>query len=76
MNIRNQHTRLHNNLRLLQKVYSVKVLADVIGVTSNTWCSRMKEPWRLFSIDDFIMIATYCNVDFIDIINGEIKLGV
>ena len=74
MNVREDHQRLLNNLRLLQKNYSVQELADVIGVSKPTWITRMKEPWRCFSYDDFVLIAKYCNVDFLDITRGPLAV--
>lgn len=74
MDVRKDHERLMQNMRLIQRNYSVQELADVIGVSKNTWQARMKEPWRLFSYDDFRLIARYCNVDFVHIVDGTIGL--
>ena len=35
--IRNDHQRLLANLRLLQKMHSVNVLAEAVGVARATW---------------------------------------
>ena len=74
MDMRKDHQRLLDNLRLIQKNYTVKERADVIGVSKPTWIARMKEPWRLFSYDDFRLIATYCGIDFAQIVDGTIRL--
>ena len=74
MDMRKDHQRLLDNLRLIQKNYTVKELADVIGVSKTTWIARMREPWRLFSYDDFRLIATYCGIDFAQIVDGVIRL--
>ena len=69
MDMRKDHQRLLDNLRLIQKNYTVKELADVIGVSKT-----MREPWRLFSYDDFRLIATFCGIDFTQIVDGTIRL--
>ena len=74
MDMRKDHQRLLDNLRLIQKNYTVQELADTIGVSKTTWIARMKEPWRLFSYDDFRLIATYCGIDFAQIVDGVIRL--
>ena len=73
--IRKDHQRLLRNLSLLQRVYTQKELTAVIGVSKNTWKAKMAEPWRKFSYDDLRAIAKYCGVDFVSLIDGEIKIG-
>lgn len=74
MDMRKDHQRLLDNLRLIQKNYTVQELADTIGVSKTTWIARMKEPWRLFSYDDFRLIATFCGINFTEILDGKIRL--
>ena len=68
------HQRLKNNLKLVQKNYSVAELSDLLGITKPTWIAKMKEPWRKFSYDEFYLIAQYCRIDFIQLISGELKI--
>ena len=35
----------------------------------------MKEPWKAFSYDDFKLLAKYCKVDFVKLMDGELKIG-
>ena len=74
MDMRKDHQRLLDNMKIIQKTYSAQELANVIGVSKNTWTARMKEPWRLFSYDDFRLIARYCKVDFAQIVDGNVRL--
>ena len=74
MDMRKDHQRLLDNLKLIQKTYSVKELSEAIGVSKTTWVARMKEPWRMFSYDDFRLIATFCGINFTEILDGEIRL--
>lgn len=74
MDIRKDHKRLLDNLKLLQKIYSAKSLADTVGIDRSTWSVRMREPWRTFSYDDFRMISNFCKVSFTDLMEGELKL--
>lgn len=74
MDMRKDHQRLLDNLRLIQKNYTVKELADVIGVSKTTWTNRMKEPWKQFGLDDFRLISKYCRVDFVELVNGRLRL--
>lgn len=74
MDMRKDHQRLLDNLRLIQKNYSVKELSEAIGVSKTTWIARMKEPWRMFSYDDFRIIAAYCKIEFAEIVDGTIRL--
>lgn len=73
--IKSNHERLLRNLKILQTFYSREELARAIGVSKNTWNNRMKEPWRLFGIDDFRCIASYCRIDFVKLVDGEINIG-
>lgn len=68
------HQRLFNNLKLIQRNYSAAELSGLLGISMNTWTNRMKEPWRLFSYDDFRAIAQYCRVDFIQLVDGELRI--
>ena len=69
------HQRLMSNLKLMQNQFGVDGLSDAIGAKSKaTWHNRMKEPWRLFSYDDLRAIAKYCNVDFVQLIDGYLTL--
>lgn len=68
------HLRILNNLRLIQKNYSVSELSELLGISINTWTNRMKEPWRKFSYDDLRTIARYCRIDFIQLVDGELKI--
>lgn len=72
--MRADHERLRNNLQTIAKIYSVKDLAEVLGINEKTWRNRMKEPWRLFSYDDLKLISTYCRIDFVQLINGTLEL--
>ena len=74
MDVKKDHQRLLNNLKLLQKQFSAATLRELIGVSKATWCNRMKEPWRLFSYDDFRVISRYCKVEFSALMEGELKL--
>ena len=72
--IARDHARLLENLKRIQKNYSVAELADLLGISKVTWISRMKEPWRLFSYENLRSIARYCHIDFVQLVDGEIKL--
>lgn len=72
--IQRDHKRLHDNLTLLQTIFTAATFAEVLGVSKNTWTNRMKEPWRAFSYDDFKALAKYCRVDFIALVDGELKI--
>lgn len=69
------HQRLLSNLKLIQKNYSVSELSELLGISANTWTNRMKEPWRLFSYSDLRTIAQYCQIDFVKLVDGELKIG-
>lgn len=71
---RQDHERLLNNLKLIQKTYSVSELSDLLDISINTWTNRMKEPWRLFSYDDFRAISRYCKIEFTQLVDGELKI--
>ena len=74
MDVQKDHTRLLNNLKLIQKNHSVEELSKLLGVSKNTWTNRMKQPWKMFSYDDFRTIARYCKIDFVQLVEGELKL--
>ena len=74
MNLKQDHTRLLTNLQQLQKLFSVKKLAEVLVISERTWNNRMKEPWRLFSYDDFAIIAKYCKIDFESLVFGTLAI--
>lgn len=74
MNLRYEHARLLTNLQQLQKLFTVKKLSEVIGVSERTWSNRMKEPWKLFSYDDFMIIAAFCKVDFLQLVSGTLTI--
>ena len=71
---RQDHERLRDNLKLIQKTYSVSELSDLLGISINTWTNRMREPWRLFSYDDFRAISRYCKIEFVQLVDGELKI--
>lgn len=68
------HQRLFNNLKLIQRNYTVAELSELLGISINTWTNRMKEPWRLFSYDDLRSIARYCHIDFVQLVDGELRI--
>lgn len=72
--IQRDHKRLLDNLRLIQKTHTRAELAGVLGVSIATWDNRMKIPWKYFSYDDFKAISRYCKVDFVQLVDGELKL--
>lgn len=74
MDIRKDHKRLLDNMMVLQRLYTAKALTEVIGVTKTTWTTKMKEPWKRFSYDEFRMISRYCKVSFSDLMEGVLKL--
>ena len=74
MDVRKDHKRLLDNMLLLQKIYSAKALATSIGINPATWSRRIKEPWRMFSYDDFRSIAKYCRIDFTELMEGELSI--
>ena len=68
------HQSLLNNLKLIQRNYTVAELSELLGISINTWTNRMKEPWRLFSYDDLRSIARYCHIDFVQLVDGELRI--
>lgn len=68
------HQRLKNNLKLIQKSYNVSELSDLLGISKPTWIAKMKEPWRRFSYDEFVLISQYCRIDLMQLISGELKI--
>lgn len=71
---RQDHERLLNNLKLIQRNYSVSELSGLLGISINTWTNRMKEPWRLFSYDDFRAISRYCKIEFMQLMEGVLSI--
>lgn len=69
------HQRLLNNLKLIQRNYLISELSELLGVSRNTWTAKMKEPWRRFSYDELRAISEYCKIDFMVLMDGELKLG-
>ena len=69
------HQRLKRNLELIQNSYTVAELSVVLDISANTWTNRMKEPWKRFSYDDLRTIAHYCRIDFIKLVDGELRIG-
>lgn len=74
MDIRTDHENLLTNLKLLQKLHTAQVLADLLGISKATWTNRMKEPWKQFGLDDFRLLSKYCRVDFVELVNGRLRL--
>ena len=67
--------RLKDNLELIQKNFTVAELSVVLEISINTWTNRMREPWKRFSYNDLRRIAQYCRIDFVKLVDGELKLG-
>jgi len=59
---------------MMSSMLIASTLAEVLGISKNTWSNRMKEPWKAFSYDDFKMLAKYCKIDFIALVDGELKI--
>jgi hypothetical protein len=74
MSIRTDHENLLSNLKLLQKLHTAQALADLLGISKATWTNRMKEPWKQFGLDDFRLLSKYCRVDFVELVNGKLRL--
>ena len=74
MSIRTDHENLLTNLKLLQKLHTAQALADLLGISKSTWTNRMKEPWKQFGLDDFRLLSKYCRVDFVELVNGKLRL--
>lgn len=72
--VRKDHQRLLNNLKLIQKNWGVNALCVALSISPNTWTNRMKEPWRLFSYDDFRTISQYCKIEFTQLMEGELRI--
>ncbi|MDE5772097.1 MAG: hypothetical protein K2I06_10820 [Ruminococcus sp.] len=72
--IKEDHRRLQANLILCQKVLGRIALCDAIGVTPSTWTTRMKEPWKKFSYDDFRIIAQASGVEVETLLFGTVTL--
>lgn len=67
--------RLKNNLELIQRIFTVAELSVVLEISINTWTNRMKAPWKRFSYNDLRTIAQYCQIDFVKLVDGELKIG-
>lgn len=74
MSIRTDRENLLTNLKLLQKMHTAQALADLLGISKATWTNRMKEPWKQFGLDDFRLLSKYCRVDFVELVNGRLRL--
>lgn len=74
MSTRQAHENLLSNLKLLQKLHTAQALADLLGISKATWTNRMKEPWKQFGLDDFRLLSKYCRVDFVELVNGRLRL--
>lgn len=72
--IQKDHARLLNNMKLIQQMFSVSELSEILDISANTWTNRMKQPWKAFSYDDFKAISRFCKVDFVTLVDGELKL--
>lgn len=73
--IQRDHQRLLDNIRMLQKIHGAETLRTAIGVSKATWTNRMREPWRMFSYDDFRLISAVCKVDFMALVNGTLSIS-
>ena len=65
--------RLHDNIKLLEKLYQRKALIDVIGCCAATWDSRVQKPWT-FQYHELRTIANYCHVDFVQLVTGRLSI--
>lgn len=72
--IKRDHERLLENLRLLQKNYTVAALCEALGISKGTWTNRMREPWKQFSYDDFKALSWYCKIDFVQLVDGKLSI--
>ena len=68
------HKQLLENLQLLQRLYSITELAEVLGISRNTWRNRMRQPWRDFNYDDLRFLAYYCGIDFAQLVDGKLTV--
>lgn len=73
--IRKDHQRLWNNLKLVQKNFGIHTLTAQLGISAGTWNNRMKEPWKKFSYDDFKAISRLAKVELDTLLSGYMKLG-
>lgn len=72
--IQRDHDRLKDNLKLIQKSFSVSELAELLGISRPTWISKMKAPWSKFSYEELRTISRYCQIDFVQLTDGTLKL--
>jgi hypothetical protein len=73
--IQKEHMRLLNNLKLIASQTTYEEIAALLGVTQKTICQRMKEPWRLFSFDDYWLICEHYKVDFNRFMTEELHIA-
>lgn len=73
--IKDDHRRLQNNLVLCQKILGRLTLCTAIDVTPSTWTTRMKEPWKKFSYDDFRLIAQIAGISVEILMFGTVQLN-
>lgn len=73
--IQKDHARLLENLRVLQKAFSVKRCAGFIGKSEGAWRYKMKEPWALFSYDELRALAKFCKIDFAQLLTGNLRIS-
>lgn len=69
--IQNDHKRLTENMKFLQKLYSRKELCLVAGISSVTWGNRLEEPWT-WKYGELRALARYCKVDFAQLVDGQL----
>lgn len=72
--VRQDHQRLLENMKLVQKIHTKAKMCEILGISPATWTNRMKEPWRLFCYDDFRTISIYCRIDLETLLVGELNL--
>ena len=72
--VQRDHDRLRDNLKLIQRSFSVSELAELLGISRPTWISKMKAPWDKFSYEELRKVSRYCKVDFVLLTDGELKL--
>lgn len=72
--IKDDHRRLRSNLMLCQKILGRITLCNAVGITPSTWTTRMKEPWKKFSYDDFRIIAQVSGINVEILMFGTVQL--
>lgn len=68
------HIRLLENMRIIQKTFTAKRCAEFIGKSESAWRYKMKEPWALFSYDEFKALSKFCKVDLMQLLQGSLQL--